>query len=243
MDTGTQLIAAINVDSTWGSGITVTAAQDATMKSYETISLTNAAGAAINTQLNTGATLQIEWQLGTTTGVAAIGANSTVAQIATAVSAAISGTATNGLRWNSDAVGNAVRLIAEVTKTGTQQDLGPGVTFPRLSFNLGNITNTTIDLSPGVNTNSTGVNSDFFLGVAQTITKGLRISVLNNSTTVALTGLTVTDTVGDTLLGNGFTALVSGTNMTGNNAIDATFAEVTTPGAGVLVVTTNRLGW
>jgi len=242
IDTVTQLIAAINADSTWGSGITVTASQDAYMKSYQKISLVNAAGAGINTS---GDTMQkIVWVFGTKTGTAVIGSASTTAQLATAVAAAITGTEEGGYRWNAAGSGAAVVFTAEVTGT-TNRDLGNnGITFPSLSFDLGNITDSTVDLSPSATTtNSTGVNSDFFLSVGSAITKGLRIAVKNNSATVALTGLTVTDTAGDTLIGNGFTALVSGTNMAGNNAIDATFAEVTTPGAGVAVVTTNRLGW
>ena len=244
--TVTEFIAAINADSTWGSGITVTAAQDSYMKSYQTISLVNAAGAGANTGGDTMAT--VVWVFGTSTGSVAIGSNSTTTQLATAVAAGISGTVEGGYRWNAAGSAASVVFIAEVTGTGTNQDRGTGITFPALSFDLDNITSTTVDFSvSATTTNSTGVNSDFFLSVGNTITKGLRIQVKNNSTTVALTGLTVTDTASTenslTILGAGFTALVSGTNMAGNNAVDATFAEVTVTGAGVAVVTTNRLGW
>jgi len=246
ISTVASFIAAINADNTWGSGITVTAAQDSYQKSYQTISLVDAAGAGANTGGDTMAS--VVWKFGTTTGTAAIGSNSTTTQLATAVSAAITGTVEGGYRWNSYSSAGTVVFVAEVTRTGTYQNIGSAITFPSLSFDLDNITSTTVDFSRSLTTtNSTGVNSDFFLSVGNTITKGLRIQVVNNSTTIALTGLTVTDTASTNnnlvILGAGFTALVSGTNMDGNASVDATFAEVNTSSNAVLAVVKNRLTW
>ena len=69
----------------------------------------------------------------------------------------------------------------------------------------------------------------------------MRISIKNNSTTVALsatvTGVSPGGAIKYDSTNNGLISLVSGTNMVGNAAVDATFSEIYSQGAGVLAVT------
>lgn len=103
------------------------------------------------------------------------------------------------------------------------------------------MTNTTVDFAAGTNTNSLGVNSDFFLSFAQTNVNGLRVSVKNNSTSVALSA-TVTDAGTLSALVGAPTALVSGTNFPGSFTYVAGFGDISTQ-TPASTTTKNRVGW
>jgi len=233
-----DLIAAINADTTFGSGITLTAARDAWATSYNLISYTDENGAA-ETTASTGTVL---WSLGTVTGTFTIGSGSTTAQIATAMAAAVTGTVVSGVGYQASASGNAVVLTRLVTNT-TSIDRGVNSSdFPDLAFDLGNTTHTTVDFSDNTTTNSTGVNSDFFLSIAQTNVNGLRVTVKNNSTAIALAATVSAVSPGTALVGTTPTELVSGTNMPSNTSYDASFSNISdvTPAS---TTSKNRISW
>jgi len=233
-----DLIAAINADTTFGSGITLTAARDAWATSYNLISYTDEDGAA-ETTASTGTVL---WSLGTVTGTFTIGSNSSTSQIATALAAAVTGTVVSGVGYLAQASGDAVVLTRLVTNTQSA-DRGVNTSdFPDLAFDLGNTTYTTVDFSDNTTTNSTGVNSDFFLSIAQTNVNGLRVTVKNNSTAIALAATVSAVSPGTALVGATPTELVSGTNMPSNTSYDASFGNISdvTPAS---TTSKNRISW
>jgi hypothetical protein len=233
-----DLITAINADSTFGSGITLTAARDSYAKSYNKISYTDSSGSA-ETTASTGTVL---WSLGTVTGTATIGSGSSSSDLATVLAAAITGTVVSGVKYGAAASSSEVVLTRVVTNT-TATDLGVNTgDFPNIAIDLGNATYTTIDFATGVNTNSTGVNSDFFLAFAQTNINGLRVTVKNNSTSVALAATVTAVSPGTALVGVVPTELVSGTNMAGNTSYDAGFADISTQ-TPASTSTKSRIGW
>ena len=233
-----DLITAINADSTFGSGITLTAARDSYAKSYNKISYTDSSGIA-ETTASTGTVL---WSLGTVTGTATIGSGSDSSDLATVLAAAITGTVVSGVKYGAEASSSEVVLTRVVTNT-TSTDLGVNTgDFPDIAIDLGNVTDTTVDFAAGVNTNSTGVNSDFFLAFAQTNVNGLRVTVKNNSTSVALAATVTAVAPGTALVGVVPTELVSGTNMAGNTSYDAGFADISTQ-TPASTSTKSRIGW
>ena len=233
-----DLITAINADSTFGSGITLTAARDSYAKSYNKISYTDSSGSA-ETTASTGTVL---WSLGTVTGTATIGSNSDSSDLATVLAAAITGTVVSGVKYGAVASSSEVVLTRVVTNT-VSTDLGVNTgDFPNIAIDLGNATYTTVDFATGVNTNSTGVSSDFFLAFAQTNVNGLRVTVKNNSTSVALAATVTAVAPGTALVGIVPTELVSGTNMAGNTSYDAGFADISTQ-TPASTSTKSRIGW
>jgi len=251
------LITAINADTSLGSGITLSAARDSYAESYNVISYTDANGAAETTPTqnsNNGAT--ILWSLGTKTGTAVIGSNSTTAQIATAIAAVMTSTVVDGVGYGAKGVGNAIVLNRVVSNT-TNVAIGKNTSaFPTVAFDLGNATFTTMDFATGARTNSTGVNSDFNLSVAGNDVNGLRVTVKNNSTSVALAVTSMTtvgtqaalDPRGDKYLQDtlneavGPTLLVSNTNMEHDSTLVSAFADIVsaTPAA---TTAKNRISW
>ena len=235
-----ELITAINADNTFGNGITLTAARDSYAKSYNKLAYTDSGGSD-ETVAGAGT---LNWSLGSVTGTtASIAANATTGTIATALATSISGTIVSGTKYYASATtGAEIALTRVVTNTG-YVDLGPNSTaFPVIGLNLQDTTNTTIDFAAGTNTNSTGVSSDFFISITPSNVNGLRVTVKNNSTAVALSA-TVTSTAAiQALLGGMATELVSGTNMVANTAYDAGFANISdvTPASTTSV---SRLGW
>jgi hypothetical protein len=248
------LISAINAETAWGNGYTVTAAQDSYSRSYNKLNYTDEDG-AVETLASTFAGKILVSLGGVTSVISTLGLVSTTGDMATAIAAAVSGTAVNGVGYHAAASGSAVVLSRYITNTFLLDDGKFTGSYPSLAIETGNVTYTTEDFSDNTaTTNQTGVNSDFFISFAQTNTNGLRVSVQNNSTSIALVAADVVTNVGGdtgrTLAGGGTfatasapTALVSGTNMTGDTSIDATFAEVSSPGSGTAAVTRNRTGW
>jgi hypothetical protein len=242
------LIAAISADTSLGSNISLTAARDSYAESYNLISYTDATGAAENTataDANNGKT--VLWSLGSVTGTAVLGSNSTTAQIATAVAAAMTGTVVDGVGYGAVRSGNAIVLNRVVSNT-TNVDLGKNTSaFPTIAFDLGNATFTTVDFATGVNTNSTGAGSDFNLSVTGTDVNGLRVTIKNNSTAVALsvTSITTVGTAGAFDAAGtaaAATLLASGTNMAHDHTVVSAFADISSATAAS-TATKNRISW
>ena len=234
-----DLITAINADTTFGSGITITAARDSWAKSYNKISYTDDGGAA-ETTASTGSIL---WSLGSVTGTANIGTGSDSDDIASVLAAAITGTVVSGVKYGAESTGSEVVLTRVVTNTTNTERGVNTADFPDIAIVTGNTTFTTVDLSSNVSTtNVTGLNSDYFISVTQTNRNGLRVTVKNNSTSVALSATVTAVSPGTALVGGTPTELVSGTNMPANTTYDAGFSEISnaTPSS---TTTTSRLAW
>ena len=233
-----DLVTAINADTTFGSAITLTAARDSWAKSYNKISYTDENGAA-ETTASTGSIL---WALGSVTGTANIGSNSAASDIASVIAAAMTGTVVSGTKYGASASGDEIILTRVVTNTTNTQRGVDTADFPDVTINTGDATNTTVDFSDNTTTNSTGVNSDFFIAISQTNRNGLRVTVKNTSTTVALSATVTSVSGGTALAGMVPTELVSGTNMSANTSYDAAFSEISnaTPAS---TTTTSRLAW
>ena len=229
------LVDAINADTTsFGSDITVTAALDSYNQSYNKISYTDADGVAETTN-STGT---MYWSYGsTTTGTAAIGTNSTTAQIAIAIAAALS---TTSDVYNASAVGNAVLVTKLVTNT-QNVDLGPGVSFAN-TLAITELGSNTVQWSSN-SSNAAGQDSDYFLSVAKFDTKGLRVMVQNNSTSVVMAA-TVTAVVPGTNLSLEPTTLASGTNMVGSFSYVAGWSDIDNASTSTVAGSTkNRTHW
>jgi hypothetical protein len=242
------LIAAISADTSLGSNISLTAARDSYAESYNQITYTDATGAAETTATqdsNNGKT--VLWSLGSVTGTAVLGSNSTTAQIATAVAAAMTGTVVSAVKYGAVGSGNAILLNRVVSNT-TNVDLGKNTSaFPTIAFDLGNATFTTVDFATGVNTNSTGAGSDFNLSVTGTDVNGLRVTIKNNSTAVALsvTSITTVGTAGAFDAAGtaaAATLLASGTNMAHDHTVVSAFADISSATAAS-TDTKNRISW
>jgi len=238
-----QLITSINADTTFGSGITVTAAQDANHRSLQNISLTTSAGAA-GTVSTAG---DIEYSFSTKTGVIAVTAGQGAADIATALAAAITGVISTGTSYAVTTSGTAI-VVQRVISNTDLYDKGPSsITYPVVSL-LTTASYSTAELVGNAASTGAVLNSDYFVGTTATDLKDLRITIKNNSTAVALS-YTITSTGAESALKandiphTGYAALVSGTTMTGDAAYVSSFAEITTPGSGTAKVAKDRTGW
>jgi hypothetical protein len=229
------LVDAINADTTsFGADVTVTAALDSYSQSYNKISYTDSDGTAATTN-STGT---IYWSYGaTTTGTAAIGTGSSTAQIATAIAAALS---TTSDVYNASATGNVVLVTKLVTNT-QNVDLGPGVSFAN-TLAITELGSNTVQWSTNTS-NAAGQDSDYFLSTSKFDTKGLRVMVQNNSTSVVMAA-TVTGVAPGTNLSVVPALLASGTNMVGDFSYVAGFGDVDTASTSVAAgSTTNRSHW
>jgi hypothetical protein len=247
-----DLVTAINADTTFGNGVAITAGKDGHAQSYNRLSYTDKDGGGET--LGTGGTILVS--LGTVTKVATTaGVISTVTDLAQLIAATLTGTVVDGVQYeamaNDDENAGDIVLTRVVTNTGSS-DKGVNTSdFPDIAIITSNETFTTVDFSAnGSTTNSTGVNSDFFIGFTQTNVNGLRVTVKNNSTSVALT-VVVTSTLStantisallSTTAAGAPIALVSGTNMPGNAAYASDFADISdeTPAA---TTSKNRISW
>ena len=243
--TAAAYIAAINADTTFGSGITVTAALDANRRSIQNVTYNTAAG--VGETVPAGGSLG--WQFGTVTGTITVATTDYATDMAGDLATAISGTNVSGVTYHATASGTAVVFAALITNVADAVDQGPStITFPTLSFRVSNLTDTTVDLATGANTSIAGLSSDYFLSVSESVVNDFRITIKNNSTSVALS-YTLTDVASQSANGLASSgvglavALVSGTTTSPNAAYASAFADISTPGSGTAAVTKNRLSW
>ena len=253
LETVDQLIAAINADTSYGSGVTVTAAKDVARRAYYDVDMI-AAGTATSTAATTNE--GFAWAFGATTGTHSLsiayasGMNAT--QLASEIAGAIDGAVVSGQGYDATAASGIVTVSRRITNTTNTDDGVLSATFPNFSIDTADTTNTTVDFNSGTGTNAsvgTSGSNSVTLVYNKYHANGLRVTVKNNSTVVSIHG-TVSATVSvDAGAGGAFAAsaafsnLSSGTNMTGNAAYQANFADISTPGSGTDGEDTNRLGW
>ena len=232
-----QLVSAINGNTSWGSDVSVSAANDVYAKSINKISYTTAAGVAATTQ-STGT---IYWSYGSTvTGTAAIGSGSSTTQMATAIAAALSTASADHY-----AVGSGATVVVTKLVTNTANvDYGTGVSFPN-TLVITELGSNTVQWSTNAS-NAAGQDSDYFIATSKTDTKGLRITIQNNSTSVAFAN-TATIATSGTELGIDFSTiltLASQTNSVGSLSYIASFSDVDTAVTTVTAGSTkNRTHW
>jgi hypothetical protein len=236
-----DLVAAINADTTFGSGVSVTAATgDVYTSAKYTVQFLDADGNN-ETAFTTGV---LEWAFGTLTGVTGnISAGDDDDDIAAAIATAINSKATGGADYTASATDNIITITESMTGVAGR-NIGTGVTIPALSVDIDSAAST-VDFQTGAATNSTSAPS-FTFGMTRTDQSGLRITFVNNSTTINLSnaGLSApTLNSAGTALVNAVTELVSGTNQTMALGIDAAFSDIDDPTAAVAGTTTSRLAW
>jgi hypothetical protein len=244
--TAAAYIAAINADTTFGSGITLTAGLDANRRSIQNVTY-NTSGGVGETAPGTGT---LGWQFGTVTGTITVAATDYATDMAGDLATAISGTNVSGVTYHATVSGTAVVFAALITNVADAVDTGVSsiASFPTMSFRVSNLTDTTVDLATGANTSIAGLSSDYFLSVSESVVNDFRVTIKNNSTSVALS-YTITDVATDSAGGLNplpvgvAAALVSGTTMTPNAAYASAFADISTPGSGTAAVVKNRTGW
>ena len=212
--TVSDLVAAINADTTFGSDVTITAAQDAYTKSYNKINYTDADGVAETVGSGAGT---VTWTYGTASGTITLANNDASAQLATKLAAALVATV-SGYSTDADTVSGTVIVSKTVTPAHTAEYVGP-ITFgssEKFGFTINASTTASFG---GASTAYAGLASDYNLTVSKTNVNGLRITIKNNSTTVALAtagdasvSVAATD---NTLASGAAVALVSGTNFRG----------------------------
>jgi len=246
--TVTELIAAINADTSFGSEFTVTAAQDAYKKSIQKISYLAADG---TTNATTTAGGSLYFTFGTITGTITLGTNSDVDDIGDLVAKAISKTsgrnaATSQLNsYNATWVGAADEMVvyATVSVAGYPDHLGShSVSIPKLAFTIDAAqTSSTARLSAAASNTQAKASGTFSLGVAKSDLTGIRVTVQNEST-VASRVATASTGGTPSAFDNSATALVSGTNTIGTFAQLAGFSDIADASGGD-TTTVNRTSW
>jgi len=244
----TELIAAINADTSFGTEFTVTAAQDAYKKSIQKISYLAADG---TTNATTTAGGSLYFTFGTITGTITLGTNSDVDDIGDLVAKAISKTsgrnaATSQLNsYNATWVGAADEMVvyATVSVAGYPDHLGShSVSIPKLAFTIDAAqTSSTARLSAAASNTQAKASGTFSLGVAKSDLTGIRVTVQNEST-VASRVATASTSGTPSAFDNAATTLASGTNTIGTFAQIAGFSDIANATGGT-TTSVDRTGW
>jgi hypothetical protein len=230
-----SLITAIQGDTTtWGSDVTITASADSYNKSVQTVSYTDAAGAVASAVAGGN----VVWSFGSVTGTLAVATSDKSGDLAGDLAAALNANAA----YQASASGSAITITKVVTNTA-HTNVGPGVAFGS-SEKFGFTINASTTVSFGGASSTVGLGSDYFLAVSKNDVKGLRITIKNNSTSVAL-GATTVAVAGAGALSTTVTSLVSGVNMDANASFVAAFSDISNPGAATVVTgaSTDRTSW
>jgi len=233
------VVSSINGATDWGSAYSVTAAQDAYKKSIQTVNYLTSDGSTAATVVSNG---NLYYTFGTTSGTIALATGATNLDIVQALATAISAVHNSDNKWNASANGNDEIIVYNtVSKTGYPSELGSGgAAFPTLTFTVDTAqTSTTAQLSQAASNTAALASNTFFLNVQKDDITGVRITMVNESTSTAGTFVAPTeDTAG---LGS-VTQLVSGTNTVGVFSQIAAFSDVSTQ-TPASTATKNRISW
>jgi hypothetical protein len=243
------LMTAINADTTFDpANIKITAAKDANKAKHIKIDFTK--GGAVSTTTTAGViTFKFDKEYLTT---ATIAANSNQDAIATAVTATISATD----KYNASATLNTIAINAAIASGSSSGDISPLAAAVPSDFSFvidAAQTSTTVQFST-TTSNTAGLTANaFHLGSTSWDTVGLRVTIKNESTAVALgtVGLTaVGGAAATTAFANGAgQLLVPGTNMVAKStsneakveALVAAFSDISDP--TTTGSTLNRITW
>jgi hypothetical protein len=195
------LIDYINGDTSWGSGLTVTAGSGGWMRSNQTVSFTRGDGIVGSTSLITNGSAggnDLWYKLGSTyaSGMVTLPNSARSSAIANAVAAAISGAAHpthKGFVYGARANGSIITVTQRASIAGYPDDHTTGVTsLPTISFVIDAAqTSTTLSLNALGTSNTasesvTGSTSGFFLGITKNDVPGMYIKLVNNTNAATL---------------------------------------------------------
>ena len=191
VNTVAQLVDYINGDTSWGSGLTVTAENNGWMRSNQTVNFTTGAGSA-GTVSVTGSSSKLWYKLGSTTvsGQITLANSDKALQIAVALATAISAAqhpTHKGKEYGAVANGAVVTITKRTSVAGYPDDLTQGVTsLPQITFVIDAAqTSTSLGLNAAgtsnlASLNYAGATSGTFLSTTKNDVKGIAIKLVNN---------------------------------------------------------------
>jgi len=236
VSTVAQLIDYIHGDTSWGSGLTVTAGSGGWYRSNQTVSFTRGDGAVGSTSLITGGNSggnDLWYKLGSTyaSGMVELPNSARSSAIANAVAAAISAAqhpTHKGRVYGATANGSIITVTQRASIAGYPDDHTTGVTsLPTISFVIDAAqTSTTLSLNALGTSNTasksvTGSTSGFFLGITKNDVPGMFIKLVNNTNAATLASQAVSAanlyaaTTSGTIGGVGATGTASQTKWDG----------------------------
>jgi len=196
------LIDYINGDTSWGSGLTVTAGSGGWMRSNQTVSFTRGDGIVGSTSLITSGNSDgndLWYKLGSTyaSGMVTLPNSARSSAIANAIANAISSAANTESPYNkvygARANGSIITITQRASIAGYPDDHTTGVTsLPTISFVIDAAqTSTTLSLNALGTSNTasqsvTGSTSGFFLGITKNDVPGMYIKLVNNTNAATL---------------------------------------------------------
>ena len=191
VNTVAQLVDYINGDTSWGSGLTVTAENNGWMRSNQTVNYTTGAGSAATVSV-TGASSKLWYKLGTTTvsGQITLANSDKALQIAVALATAISAAqhpTHKAKQYGAVANGTAIQITKRTSVAGYPDDLTQSVTsLPAISFVIDAAqTSTSLGLNYAgtsnlASLNYAGATSGTFLSITKNDVSGVTIKLVNN---------------------------------------------------------------
>ena len=202
VSTVAELIDYINGDTSWGSGLTVTAASGGWFRSNQTVSFTRGDGIVGSTSLitsgNSGGN-DLWYKLGSTyaSGMVTLPNSARSSAIANAIANAISSAANTESPYQklygARANGSIITITQRASIAGYPDDHTTGVTsLPTISFVIDAAqTSTTLSLNALGTSNTasqsvTGSTSGFFLGITKNDVPGMYIKLVNNTNAATL---------------------------------------------------------
>jgi len=222
VNTVAQLVDYINGDTTWGTGLTVTAENKGWMRSNQTVNFTTGAGSA-GTVSVTGSSTKLWYKLGTTTtsGQITLANSDKALQIAVALATAISAAqhpTHKGKLYGAVANGAVVQITQRVSIAGYPDDLTQGVTsLPQITFVIDAAqTSTSLGLNAAgtsnlASLNYAGATSGTFLNTTKNDVSGVTIKLVNNDAGITKLASQVVSAA------NKYAATTSGTFGLGQN--------------------------
>jgi len=191
VNTVAQLVDYINGDTSWGSGLTVTAENNGWMRSNQTVNFTTGAGSAATVSV-TGSSSKLWYKLGTTTvsGQITLANSDKALQIAVALATAISAAqhpTHKAKQYGAVANGTAIQITKRTSVAGYPDDLTQSVTsLPAISFVIDAAqTSTSLGLNAAgtsnlASLNYAGATSGTFLSITKNDVSGVAIKLVNN---------------------------------------------------------------
>jgi hypothetical protein len=191
VNTVAQLVDYINGDTSWGTGLTVTAENNGWMRSNQTVNFTTGAGSAATVSV-TGASTKLWYKLGATpvSGQITLADSGKALQIAVALATAISAAqhpTHKGKLYGAVADGTMIQITKRTSVAGYPDDLTQSVTsLPEISFVIDAAqTSTSLGLNAAgtsnlASLNYAGATSGSFLTITKNDISGIAIKIVNN---------------------------------------------------------------
>ncbi|MBU93364.1 MAG: hypothetical protein CL723_02090, partial [Chloroflexi bacterium] len=190
--TVSDLVSYINGDTSWGSGLTVTATNAGWYRSNQLVNYTTGTGSAATASV-TGSSTKLWYKLGSTTASGQItlansdGARHIAVALATAISAHTNPNSPYNKPYGAVADLAEVQITARVSIAGYPDDLTQGITsMPQITFTIDAAqTSTSLGLNAAGTSNQAsldyaGATSGTFLSTTKNDVPGMTIKFVNN---------------------------------------------------------------